>query len=66
MTWRHVEDALRVLIDIVDELEKIPALKYAKHLIDKGYLWIDDPRYREKQVDLMLENDERNKKVLLK
>lgn len=49
MTGRHVEDALRVCINSVNELEKIPAVKYAKYFIGEDHLRTDDPRYRKKQ-----------------
>lgn len=66
MIGRHTEDVLRVRINSVNELEKFPAIKYAKHFISEGHLRTDDSRYRKQKVDSLLDNDEQRKKFLPK
>lgn len=66
MTGRHLEDVLRVRINSVNELEKFPAIKYAKHFISEGHLRTDDSRYRKQKLDSLLDNDGQRKIFLPK
>lgn len=66
LTGRHVEDFIRVRMNGPDELEKFSASKYAKQFLSVGHLKTDNPRYRKKKAESLLNDEEKNKKYLPK
>lgn len=61
LSGKHLEDIMRIRINGNDDIEKFPAMKYARQWIKENHMRTDDPRQQRKPKNSLNEEAEEKK-----